>query len=117
MKRVGIIMNKIINCLVRSIPLAALIIIVAYLIVFFILKNPQKTDFTLFVLGAIPIVIFLPSVFSQSKSGALHTPKVIFRKVATLEKKEQRKTENIFPALSYVLAGIITWIFSFLTYK
>ncbi len=87
-------MNNIINCLARSIPLAALIIIVGYLIVFFILKNPQKTDFTLFVLGAIPIVIFLPSVFSQSKSGALHTPKVIFRKVETLEKKRKAKNRR-----------------------
>jgi len=110
-------MNKILNCLARKIPLAALIIVAGYLIVFFVLKNPQKTDFTLFVLGAVPIVIFLPSVFSQSKSGALHTPKVIFRKVETLEKKVMPKTENIFPALSSVLAGIITWTFSLVTYK
>ena len=60
-------MDKVIGCLVRSIPIAALIISIGYLIVFFILKNPQKIDFTLFALGAIPIVIFLPSVFSQSK--------------------------------------------------
>jgi hypothetical protein len=68
------------------------------------------------VLGAIPIVIFLPSVFSQSKSGALHTPNVIFRKVETLEKKEKQEAENILPALSYVLAGVIIWIFSFVIY-
>ena len=70
-------MNKIIGCLMRSIPLATLIIAIGYGIVFFILNNPQKLDFTLFVLGTIPIVIFLPSVLNQSKSGALHTPKVI----------------------------------------
>lgn len=113
-------MNKVIGCLVRSIPLAALIICIGYLIVFFILKNPQKIDLTLFALGAIPIVIFLPSVFTQYKSGALRgvllTPKVIYRKVETLEKKEKQEPENIFPALSYVLAGVITWIFSFAIY-
>ncbi|MFW2369070.1 MAG: hypothetical protein ACN4GW_21855 [Desulforhopalus sp.] len=109
-------MNKIIGFLGRSIPLAALIICLGYLIVFFILKNPQKLDFTLFVLGAIPIIIFLPSVFSQSKSGALHTPKVIFRKVETLHRKEKQKSENIFPALSYVIAGVIIWIFSMVVY-
>ena len=109
-------MNKVIDCLVRSIPLAALIISIGYLIVFFILKNPQKIDFTLFALGAIPIVIFLPSVLSQSKSGALHTPKVIFRKVETLEKKGPQETESIFPALSYVLAGVTTWMFSLAIY-
>jgi hypothetical protein len=68
------------------------------------------------VLGAIPIVVFLPSVFSQSRSGALHTPKVIFRKVDTLEKKERKGPANIFPALSYILAGVLTWIFSLTIY-
>lgn len=62
--------------------------------------------------GTIPIVVFLPSVFSQSKSGALDTPKVIFRKVETLGKKEKQETESIFPALSYIFAGLISLIFS-----
>ncbi|WP_136810757.1 hypothetical protein [Desulfosediminicola flagellatus] len=109
-------MKNIIGCLVRSIPIAAALISIGYFIVFFILKNTHQLDFTLFVLGAIPIVIFLPSVFSQSKSGALHTPKVIFRKVETLKSKEKHENENIFPALSYVLAGVIIWIFSSLIY-
>ena len=109
-------MKEILDCLVRSIPLSIIIIGIGYLIVFIILKNPQNLDLTLFVLGAIPIIIFLPSVFSQSKSGALHTPKIIFRKVDTLEKKTSKETENIFPALSSILAGIITWIFSAIVY-
>ena len=109
-------MKKILACLVRSIPLSIIIIGVGYLIVFIILKNLQNLDLTLFVLGAIPIVVFLPSVFSQSKSGALHTPKVIFRNVDTLEKKESKGTEIIFPALSYILAGVLTWIFSVVVY-
>ena len=109
-------MKKILDCLVRSVPVSIIIIGIGYLIVYFILKNKQNLDLTLFVLGAIPIVIFLPSVFSQSKSGALHTPKVIFRKVDTLEKKGRKETENILPALSYVLAGVIIWIFSFVIY-
>jgi hypothetical protein len=109
-------MKKILDCLVRSIPLSIIIIVVGYLIVFIFLKNKQKLDLTLFVLGAIPIIIFLPNVFSQSKSGALHTPKVIFRKVDTLKKKESKGPENIFPALSYIFAGILTWIFSLVVY-
>ncbi|WP_419174760.1 hypothetical protein [Desulfosediminicola sp.] len=109
-------MKNIILCLLRSIPLSALIIGFGYLYVFLIIQNPEKLDFTLFVLGSIPIVIFLPSVFSQSKSGCLHTPKVIFRKVDTLEKRGEGKTESLFPALSYVLAGIITWLFSSVIY-
>jgi hypothetical protein len=109
-------MKKNLACLIRSIPLAIIIIGIGYLIAFFILKNQQNLDLTLFALGAIPIVIFLPSVFSQSKSGALHTPKVIYRKVDTLEKRERKGTESIFPALSYVLAGFLTWIFSVIVY-
>ena len=116
-------MNKITECLVRSIPLAALIICIGYLIVFFILQNSQKLGLTLFVLGTIPIVMFLPSVFSQSKSvfsrpisGDIHNPKVIFRKVDTLEKKEKQIAESIVPALSYVLAGVIIWVFSLVIY-
>lgn len=109
-------MKKIIQCLVRSVLLSAVIICFGFLFVHFILKDPQKLDFTLFVLGAIPQVIFLPSVLSQSKSGALHTPKVIFRKVDTLERKVEKETENMFPALSYVLAGILTWLSSSLIY-
>lgn len=71
------------------------------------------------MLGTIPIVIFLPSVFSKSKSvfsrpisGDIHNPKVIFRKVDSLEKKEKQRAESIVPVLSYVLAGVIIWIFS-----
>jgi hypothetical protein len=80
------------------------------------LKIHKNTDFTLFALGAIPFILFLPSVFSQSKSGALHTPKVIFRKVDTLKSKEIKKSESIFPALSYVLSGSLTWVFSLVVY-
>ncbi|BHH81868.1 hypothetical protein [Desulforhopalus sp. 52FAK] len=109
-------MRKIIGCLVRSLPVAAGLIGIGYVIVLFIIKNPQQFDFALFVVGAIPITIFLPSVFSQSKSGALHTPKVIFRKVESLEIKEKQISEDIFPALSYVLAGFLVWIFSWLIY-
>ena len=109
-------MRDLINCFVRSIPLTVLIIGLGYLIVLFLLKDIQKLDFTLFALGAIPIILFLPSVFSQSRSGALHTPKVIFRKVGTLEKRDKKKTENIFPALSYVFAGALTWLFGWLIY-
>lgn len=109
-------MKKLFNCLVRCIPLSGITIGIGYLIAYYLLKNPQNLDLALFVLGAIPMVIFLPSVFSQSKSGALHTPKVIFRKVNTLEKKEKVEPEDIFPALSYVLSGVLTWTFSLIIY-
>ena len=105
-------MKNILDCLVRSIPLSIINIGIGYFIVFILLKNQQRLELTLFILGAIPIICFLPSVFIQSHSGALHTPKVIFRKVDTLERNESKGPENMFPALSYILAGVLTWLFS-----
>lgn len=101
---------------VRSLPLAFCLILTGYLISYVFWANPQQLDLVLFAAGAIPIVIFLPAVFSQSKSGALHTPKVIFRKVETLDKRENRETEKLFPALSYVFAGGLTWLFGWLVF-
>jgi len=109
-------MKNIFSCFVRSLPLAVIIIGIGYLAVHFFFQDPQKLDITLFVLGAIPIVLFLPSVFGQSKSGALHTPKVIFRKVETLERKDKKEAESIFPALTYVIAGVLTWLYGWVVY-
>lgn len=109
-------MSKIFNCFVRSLPLTFFFVLSGYLISHVILNNPQLLDFILFIIGAIPIVIFLPSVFSQSRSGAIHTPKVIFRKVETLVKRERKEIESNFPALSYVFAGALTWLFSWIIY-
>ena len=104
------------HCFVRSLPLAIAIILLGYLISHLLLGKPQLLDFILFVLGAIPIILFSPSLFSQSKSGAIHTPKVIFRKVETSAVKESDNAEEIFPALSCVLAGVLTWLFSLLIF-
>lgn len=109
-------MKNIFSCFVRSIPLAAGLICIGYVCAYFFFDDMQKLDATLFGLGALPIVLFLPSVFGQSKSGALHTPKVIFRKVDTLEKKDKKEAESIFPALTYVIAGVLTWLFGWATF-
>ena len=109
-------MKNIINVFVRSLFIAAVIIGIGYLAVHLFFQDTQKLDITLFILGAIPIVFFLPSVFGQSKSGAIHTPKVIFRKVNTLERKGKKQVESIFPALSYVIAGVITWLYSWIVF-
>ena len=105
----------------KSIPASVLLIATGYLIAYVILGNRNYLDFVLFVLGAIPVVLFLPSVFSSSSSGALHTPKVIFRKVETLKQSSKQgnaeRTEISFLSpLPLVLAGIITWIFSILLF-
>lgn len=96
------------------------IIVLGALVSNVILGDKNTLDMTLFILGAIPIVIFLPSIFSKSRSGALHTPKVIFRKVDTLKKRGESKQSDIggqtkiFTPFALVFAGLITWLFSFL---
>jgi len=109
-------MKSFVRCFVRSLFLAAVIIGVGYLAVHFFLQDPQKLDVTLFALGAISIVIFLPHVLSRSRSGAMHTPKVIFRKVDTLEQKDRETAKNIFTAVSYVIAGVLTWLYGWFVY-
>jgi len=36
--------------------------------------------------------------------------------VDTLEKGKEQETENIIPALSYVIAGVLTWLISLIIY-
>jgi len=109
MKRIS---RDIISGAVTSIPLILFGVLVSYVV----LNDKETLDLTLFILGAIPIVLFLPGVFSKSASGALHTPKVIFRKVDTLEKKDISNQENtaddskFVTPFSLVTAGVITWL-------
>jgi len=99
-----------------AIPLIALAVLISRILI----GNINSLDFTLFVIGAIPVVVFLPSVFSSSKSGALHTPKVVFRKVETLERRGHKdgrsgkESSNFFSPVSMVLAGLITWLVGYL---
>lgn len=99
-----------------SIPL----IVSGMLISRIIIGDPKTLDFTLFVIGGIPIVIFLPSLLSSSKSGALHTPKVIFRKVDTLDQRDRnnassgKEKSKFFSPATLVFAGLITWLAGYL---
>ena len=115
------LLRKAIGHLLWSIPTAVFLIFIGFLITHYIIGNPDSLDFTLFVLGAIPIVFFLPSVFSSSTSGALHTPKVFFRKVQsplrTDADKEAAEEEISFSSPpSLVLAGLTTWLAGLLLY-
>lgn len=92
------------------------LIIIGLLISYVIIGDRTKIDLTLFILGGIPIIFFLPGVFSSSQSGSLHTPKVFFRKVGTLEQSHAsersttaEKNKFISPA-AIVLAGLFTWL-------
>lgn len=106
-------MKNIIATFVRSLPIFFCLVVIGYIVAHLLLVSPTKLDFTLFALGSISIVIILPSVFFQSENGALHTPKVIFRKVDTLESRSATAPESVFSALGCVIAGVLTWIYSF----
>ena len=108
---------------VRILASAALfslgLIAIGLLISFLFSDSNNSLGLILFALGAIPLVIFLPGLFGGGKSGALHTPKVIYRLVGTLtpeNKSSQSGDErraNFNASLSWVLAGVIVWIVSY----
>ncbi len=113
--------QKLFGYIIKGILISIVLIIIGLLITHFILENPSSTDLTLFILGAIPIVLFLPSVLSGSTSGALHTPKVIYRKVDTLERKDIKNFSNdekisFASPPSLVIAGLITWLAGFILF-
>ncbi len=107
--------EKSFHYIIRGILISIVLIVIGYVIAHFIVANPNSLDLTLFILGAIPIILFLPGIFSSSTSGALHTPKVIFRKVDTVQSKEAKNVsgdEKISFASppSLVIAGLLTWL-------
>ncbi len=113
-------MKYIFSCFVKSLPLAAIIIGIGYLYAHVLLNDPQKLNVTLFVLGTIPIVLFLPSRVLGHSRGVLFNPQIIFREFRkvdeTLNQNEKNETKNRSPALIYVIAGILTWLFSWVVY-
>lgn len=100
---------------ITSLPL----LILGLIISFFFTESLESLSFILFVIGAIPIVLFSPGLFSRSTSGAIHTPKVIFRLVDNLKPKKETESEGNDPeshfrsSLNLVLAGFILWIISY----
>ena len=113
--------QKLFGYVIKGIFISIVLIIMGLLIAHFILENPKSTDVALFILGGVPIVIFLPSVFSSSTSGGLHTPKVIYRKVNTLETKNnltsgEDENKSFVSPPSLVIAGLLTWLAGFILF-
>ena len=103
------------NVLISAATISALLILIAFIISYFV-KYPVET--ILFFIGAIPMVIFIPGLLSSSTSGAIHTPKVIYRFVDSLtpSKKTSQSDDpkSIFnDSLSWVIAGLILWVVSY----
>lgn len=98
-----------------SLPLFVISVAISY----FFTSSMKTLGFVLFVIGAIPVFLYSPSLFSKSTSGSLHTPKVIYRLVGTLDRKENQshnideRRSHITSSLSIILSGVILWIVSF----
>lgn len=107
------IIKIVITAVISSVPL----LLVGVLISFLVNDSQKSLDFILFVIGAIPIALFSPGVFSSSKSGALHTPVVIYRLVGTLKPGKKHTSDRGMGAgftssLNLVLAGAILLVIS-----
>ena len=103
-----------------SAALASLLLLAVGLLVAFLLSESQKSlGLIFFVIGAIPLIIFLPGLLGGGQSGAIHTPKVFYRLVNTLSpdsKSSQERDEsraNFDASLIWVLAGVIVWVVSY----
>ena len=97
-----------------SVPLIVIAVLISYLF----MDGRESMSTTLFIVGAFPIIFFAPSLFSGSSSGALHTPKVVYRFVNTLTPKNKKSSgdesqSHFHGSLSWVLAGVILWVISY----
>ncbi len=99
--------------------LAIPLLVAGLLISYFLLGSLKLLNLVLFAIGAVPIVVFSSGLLGGSTSGALHTPKVIYRLVDTLTPKKYKSQSgeeirsNFFTSLNWILAGVIVWVVSY----
>ena len=99
--------------------LAVLLLVIGLFISYVFIGSLRYLSIILFVLGAIPIVVFSSGLFGRSGSGAVHTPKVIYRVVGTLTPKRYSSQDtgeaisNLTSSLTWIIAGVIVWLISY----
>ena len=106
--------------IIISAIISSLVLLLIGLLVSFVFANSQKSlGLIYFIIGAIPLVIFSPGLFGGGKSGAIHTPKVIYRFVNTLgpgpkaSQSGEDSNADFNASLSWILAGLIVWVVSY----
>ena len=106
--------------IIISAILASLLLLLAGLLVSFVFSRLNDSlGLVYFIIGGIPLVIFSPGLFGGGKSGAIHTPKVIYRFVNTLgpgpkaSQSGEDSNADFNASLSWVLAGLIVWVVSY----
>ena len=108
-------MIKILKILLATV-ISSLLFLVLGFIISSVIDSPKGSLGTvLFIIGGVLIVFFSPGLFSNSSSGALHTPVVVYRLVNTVSKKSNKDMNSdgalsyFFSSLSLVLAGVMLW--------
>ncbi len=111
--------RKVFRTIISAGIIATLFLLLGMLISYLWVGSLELLGIVLFVVGAIPIVVFSSGLLSRSTSGAIHTPKVIYRLVDTLTPKKnssqssQEITSSFFSSLNWILAAVIIWIISY----
>ncbi|MCG8333479.1 MAG: hypothetical protein MJE63_03115 [Proteobacteria bacterium] len=98
---------KSLRILLTAILVALPLLFVSYAISYFVNDSGKSLDLILFVVGAIPIVSFGAGIFTRSTSGALHTPKVIWRTVGFSNQNDDGSHSGVLyiPQVIYHLVG------------
>ena len=99
---------KSLRILFTSILIALPLLLLSYAISYFIKDSTKSLDLILVIVGAIPIVLFVSEIFTRSTSGALHTPKVIWRLVGSSNQNEDGTHSGAIlptPQIIYRLVG------------
>lgn len=111
--------KRMVKALLSAGLLAVLLVVIGLFISYIFIGSLKYLSIILFVLGAIPIVVFSSGIFGRSASGAVHTPKVIYRVVATLTPKKYSSYDtaeaisNLSSTLTWIITGMIVWLISY----
>ena len=99
---------KSLKILFTAILIALPLLLLSYAISYFIKDSAISLDLILFIVGAILIVVFGSEIFTRSTSGALHTPRVIWRLVGSSNQNEDGSHSGALlpmPQIIYRLVG------------
>ena len=107
----------VLKILTTALLASALLIALTLFISHYLMSRADSVELVSFIVGGFPIVIFLPGVFSKAASGALHTPRVIFRKAESPggQAPDPRTGAggdglDAATSLGLALAGFLTWV-------
>ena len=111
--------EKAVKIIITAILSSLVLLLIGLLVSLVFSRLNESLGLIYFIIGAIPLVIFSPGLFGGGKSGAIHTPKVIYRFVNTLgsgpkaSQSGEDSNADFNASLSWVLAGLIVWAVSY----